>query len=78
MSEENAKHMPMKWPIGLSITMMFSSVTPSAWQGFVQSFEMDGLLQLGVNIETQAEKGFFSANKKSRKWGKKKKMEKIK
>lgn len=64
MSKENAKHMQMKWPIGLGIRVMFSSATPSTWKGFVQSFKVDELLQLGVNIETQAEKGFFSANKK--------------
>lgn len=64
VSKENANRMPMKWPVGLSTRVMFSSVTPSAWKGFVQSFKVDDLLQLGVNIQTQAEKGFFSANKK--------------
>lgn len=56
MSKGNAKHMPMKWPKGL--TIMFSSVTPSTCKGFVQSFRVEKLLQLGVNIETQAGKSF--------------------
>lgn len=58
MSKENAKHMPMKWPIGLSIRVVFSSVTPCTRKGFVQSFEVEEPLHLGVNIEAQAEKGF--------------------
>lgn len=67
----------MKWPIiGLSITVMFFSVTPCTWKGFVQSFEVDGLLQLGANIQTQAEKA-FSLPIKSEENGKKK-MENIK
>lgn len=61
----------MKWPIGLSIRVVFSSVTPRTRKGFVQSFEVDELLQLGVNVEAQAEKGFFFANKKWGKWEKK-------
>lgn len=71
VSKENAKHMPMKWPIGLSFRVVFSSVTPRTWKGFVQSFEVDELLQIDVNIEAQAEKGFFFANKKWGKWEKK-------
>lgn len=63
MSKGNAEHMPRKWPKGLTITVMFSSVTPSTHKGFVQSFKVDKLLQLQANIETQAGKVFFSANK---------------
>lgn len=55
---------------------MFFSVTPCTWKGFVQSFEVDGLLQLGANIQTQAEKA-FSLPIKSEENGKKK-MENIK
>lgn len=39
----------------------------------LQSFKVDGLLQLDVNIEAEAEKGLFSANKKWGMWGEKKK-----
>lgn len=58
--------MPMKWPIGLSARVMFSSVTPSMWKDFVQSLKVDELLQLGVSIEILAEKCFFAANKKKK------------
>jgi len=51
VSRENAKHMPMKWLIGLSIGVLFSSVTPSIWQGFVPSFKVDRRLRIGVNVE---------------------------
>lgn len=44
VSKGNAEHMPMKWPKGLTITVMFSSVTPSTHKGFVQSFKVDKLL----------------------------------
>lgn len=64
VSKENGKHMPMKWPVGLGVRITFSFVTPSTWKGFVQSFRVDELLQLGVNTETQAEKSFFSADLK--------------
>lgn len=50
---------------------MFSSVTPSTWKGFVQSFKVDELLQLGVSTEIPAEKSFFAANKKNKENGKK-------
>jgi len=43
--------MPMKWLIGLSIGVLFSSVTPSIWQGFVPSFKVDRRLRIGVNVE---------------------------
>lgn len=56
--------MPVKWPIGLSIRVMFSSVLPSIWKDFIQNFKVDKLLQLDMNIGTQLEKGLFSADKK--------------
>lgn len=39
VSKGNAKHMPMKWPKGLTITVMVSSVAPSTLQGFCSKLQ---------------------------------------
>lgn len=69
--KENAKHTPMKWPIGLSIKVTFFSVTPITWKGFIQSFEVEEPIRLSRSPDR---KRFFLCKEKVRKSKKKTKQ----